>query len=568
MDVPRPSKLYHNLPRIITHIPDSNSTSYRPHPFPSSPSSAHPINPTFYPVHSTPTSLSSMSAISRTTTVGMSASSKRAKEEVWPEAVEKAFMEAIAEIPKLGRRKVPLHEKHYGRNELIAAYIYKETQQSRTRKQVSSHIQVLKNTRKEDLTLMELLSDGSPDDSNDPTWLEAAMVKIRKIFGEDRLQDSPPSPTSPISPSTILHEPYEDHHEKRRSFEEEDEERRPQHNRQLSIASILNPEPDRDQSAEGTTTNNNNSNNNNNNNNSNNNNNNNSNNSNSHPEGFPPPRSMPSADHSSSNAGYLRDEQRYPPAHDFKRARSSTITTQDAPYSSSWRESMSHGRQSSQYMEPGSFDFNFRINEHPPGRQPAVGHEAYDPAMSYRSERHLFWPCHLKLIQEESYLYNNHNHKLPQLLNRESVLVEHTAPFHDALQSEDIRVLDEARFPRLRDAFARKRCLFMRCKMGLNLENFTHQARLLCKNQFQARQKLTIQCSTTVYSFGKEVVGSVEIKQAAYHQDRFVYDFKIVDAWLEEFLRSLVGRSKEEMESSLQNMTIVQVFFLHPFFQH
>ncbi|KAG5517889.1 hypothetical protein PMAC_000344 [Pneumocystis sp. 'macacae'] len=75
-------------------------------------------------------------------------------EKVWPVDVEEAFMDvAIAHIPKLGRRKIVVGSKPCGRNELIADYIYRRTGKIRTRKQVSSHIQVLKHL------LLKMVSD-------------------------------------------------------------------------------------------------------------------------------------------------------------------------------------------------------------------------------------------------------------------------------------------------------------------------------------------------------------------------------------------------------------------------
>ena len=91
---------------------------------------------------------------------------------VWDEETEKAFMDGecsrflkplflycienseiitfcdisgLREVPRLGRRKLSVNGKPCGRNELIAEYIFKATGKLRSRKQVSSHIQVLKN---------------------------------------------------------------------------------------------------------------------------------------------------------------------------------------------------------------------------------------------------------------------------------------------------------------------------------------------------------------------------------------------------------------------------------------
>ena len=91
----------------------------------------------------------------------------------WSNNVEEIFIRALRLVMKNGTSKIKLREKNYGRNELISLYIKYYTGAFRTKKQISSHIQVWKKAilnkvsnnihlTAMDQELLSLIEEGAP----------------------------------------------------------------------------------------------------------------------------------------------------------------------------------------------------------------------------------------------------------------------------------------------------------------------------------------------------------------------------------------------------------------------
>lgn len=152
------------------------------------------------PTH-TPLSVSTTG--SRAADVGkIPASAAYSQTDKWPSQMESAFVSALRIIIKNGTSKFKILDRNYGRNELISLYVEYHTGEVRTKKQISSHIQVWKKSilnkmsgnfklSSLDHEMLNLIEDGAPQSEEANKFFFGTFEQIVKYLSQQRRASAP-----------------------------------------------------------------------------------------------------------------------------------------------------------------------------------------------------------------------------------------------------------------------------------------------------------------------------------------------------------------------------------------
>ncbi|KAG0165570.1 hypothetical protein DFQ30_008280 [Apophysomyces sp. BC1015] len=94
--------------------------------------------------------------------------------------------------------------------------------------------------------------------------------------------------------------------------------------------------------------------------------------------------------------------------------------------------------------------------------------------------------------------------------------------------------------------------------LNLNLSDFVFSN----TSFFETRDRRTIECTTSIYSFGNIVLESKEIQQALWlNEGKYMYSFVYVNQFFDAFMKGIRSlQSWEEIDVAIHHLCIVQVF--------
>ncbi|KAG1043722.1 hypothetical protein G6F43_011598 [Rhizopus delemar] len=506
------------------------------------------------------------------------ANKHKEEQQVWPPDVEAAFIEALETIPKLGRRKILVNGKPCGRNELISDFIFRKTQKIRTRKQVSSHIQVLKNTRKNDPHFMRLLTDSADVDEGFATIQQPVRqhqrkprmsasssrrsqlnhnqkIKATRSGGSTTSDDSSIS-SSPSPADYVFDRMYQDQQNSFSSMLDlKDPFFEPFFNSLNSVNNEASNESNNNSSSSSLFDNN----------------------------GLSSLFSMQdfsnvSADdvlqqlfpltnytsesgptvvdlleqQNSINNFLISQKQQHQQQNQKKTAKKSGIRKYNKKKNSSLKSSLSH---------PNFNHFFQTVNPLATSTFPMAGINPINglgqATVSTWIDPSIYplWPNYLCLYLEYS-LSHDPSTTIPHTL----ATITECIPSNIA--SIDGMCVAKEKCPPLSELTSSPALTVLTAKVKLNLNINTSDFFFNNTSFFETRDRRTIECTTTIYSFGNVVLESKEIQQALWiNEGKYIYSFAYVNQFFDAFMKGIRSlQSWEEIDIAITNLCVVQVF--------